>query len=176
MNLVDMYQSATLLVPQWHTMQVDPPAPAPQTGWRTATLATLAVGPIALQAGDIIDARLDHEFDSEAPGAGYWTINGQQSEHWTRWTMASTAVRVGPAVDPNAGAYVIQPKETNWDWYIHHLAISRSGLYKVPAAIPAAYIYDRVYFKSGMSYTNPAYRDVQINGAPYPLLQVALYR
>jgi hypothetical protein len=175
-TMVESAETNTLRVGEWHTMNRDPADPAlPQVGWRSANLVTMAIGPIQLRAGDRLDVRLMHEFDSEAPGAGFWTINGIQSEHWSRWTMASTAVFMRSAISAAGGTSVIPGQEQNWDWYIHHLGINRSAYHFVKADC-LCYIYDRVYFKSGMSYTNPAYRDVQINGGQYPRLQVAVYR
>jgi hypothetical protein len=175
-TMVEFAETSTLRVPQWHTLERDPADTAlPQTAWRTATLATLVVGPIMLRAGDVIDVRLQHEFDTEAPGAGFWTINGVQSEHWTRWTMASTQVRIGASVQTSGGIVVIPAQEQNWDWLIHHLGVNRSGYHLVRSAC-LCYVYDRVYFKSGMSYTDPAHRLVQVNGGQYPRLQVAVYR
>lgn len=175
--LVATLQSSTLRCPDWLTLERDPVS-GTQTGWATPIVNALAVGPIDLYAGDVIQAHLHHELDNENDGAGFWTINGVKSEHWFLWAMASTAVRVGQAVNPNAGAYVVPPQETNWDWLIHHLGVSRSDLYVVPADMPGAYVYDRVYFKSGMAYTRPEaqYRRIQINRAPYARLSVAVFR
>lgn len=146
--------------------------------WRSRTYATMALSLGDLTAGDVIDVRLDHEFSTAISGAGYWTVNGVQSEHWSCWVMASTAVLFGteaqlgsPGVElVGGGTYVIPPQETNWDWYIHHLGISRSQMYRVATDFPNAYLWSRVYFKSGAVYTPSTGGQITVHGTPYPAL------
>lgn len=155
--------------------------------YRSNTYATLAVGPFDFQVGDVIDSRLFHEFDSEAPGAGAWTVNGVQSEHWFRWTMASTAVYLGTSAQMGCagcswvgGTPIMPAQEFNWDWLVHHGPVSRASYYRVAAACTGCYVYDRVYFLSGKAYTLPdgpaSNRQVQLNSGQYAELQVAVYR
>src|SRR6266540_2031121 len=126
MQLVDFLETAVLLVPEWHELKRYPRDSAqPQTQWRTDTLTTLQVGPVDLLAGDVLDVRLEHEFDAEMDGASAYTVGGQQSEHWYLWIMGSTSARLRVS----SGVYidgVLPPKEQNWDWLIHHLAVCRS--------------------------------------------------
>lgn len=177
--MVDFDDSTTLRVGEWHELARWPrEVTQPQTSWRTDKLATLAVGPFNLKAGDVLDIRLHHEFDNEMDGAGYWTIDGVKSEHWSLWTMEATSVLVGSSIGSSAGAVAVPQQEENWDWFVHHKAVNRSGFYEVPADCTSCYVYDRVYFVSGMSYTRPEveFRQVQINPAPYAKLSVATFR
>jgi hypothetical protein len=216
-QLADFAETNTLLVPEWHELAAWPRGTTPGSGqdsWRTDTLTPLQVGPVDLEAGDILDVRLEHEFDAEMPGAGAWTVPtaceavaqrartrrerrrarrvlrlkrlgvstatatcNVQSEHWFLWIMSSTSARLrcnGVVVATD----VLHTKETNWDWLTHHLPVMRSGHYVVQQDLSNCYVQDRVYFKSGMSYTRPEpeNRRVQINGGPYPRLSLAVYR
>lgn len=183
MELVQLLESSALLVPEWHELKPYPAPPATQAAWRTDVLTTLQVGPVDLLADDVLDVRLEHEFDAERqdggplPGASAYTVGGQQSEHWFLYVMASTSARLR-AGGQVVATDVLRTKETNWDNLIHHLAVCRAGFWRVPQDFPAALVQDRVYFKSGLSYTMPEAenRQVQINSGVYPKLSVAVFR
>lgn len=154
--------------------------------WKTNTYAPLAVELPALPAGTVIIAELEHEFDNENPAnpSAPYKYAGAQTEHFYMWAMHSTAVLLGTrtnlgargAVLPSQSGtkYVVTPKETNWDWLIHHSPVSRSGRIRLASDIPAGMcVYDRVYFKSGSAYTDPNRTNkIQINAGPYPRLTV----
>lgn len=156
------------------------PDPAAPGDWRTGMYATLAcTGLPALLKGDIVEANLEHEFDTENEDTG-----GASTVHFYAWAMASTRVLIGTSAQlgqPNTpilgqGFYVIPPKETNWDWLIHHLGISRFGKWQADKDYPAGMcVYDAVYFKASGAYW-PAWAPVQINAYPYAGLTVEVRR
>lgn len=158
----------------------------PNGEWATGTYATLALQLPALPEETILRAELEHEFDNENPANpnAPYRYAGVQTEHFYMWAMHSTCVVLGsganigssgaPVPSQSGTKYIITPKETNWDWLIHHSPVSRTGTIKLATEIPAGmYVYDRVYFKSGGSYTDPTRANqMQINAGSYPRLTV----
>lgn len=166
-------RSATL-----RTAETWPLYQQPNGDWRSTVLAPVALGIGNVAVGDIIDVRMDHEFSTAIPGAGAYIVNGQQSEHWYCWVMASTSVYLGTRAQlggwgvpfGGGGSVIVPPQETNWDNLIHHLGVSRSGLWEVTSPITDACVWTRVYFVSGASYTPPSGGSVTVHSAPYVLL------
>lgn len=147
---------------------------------QTPMVATLAVGPIELKAGDLVDVRLRHEFTNSNTAQGAWTVLRccdalrVQSEHWGLWLMAAAGVLRGPAVDPAAGWWVMNPLAENFDNYVHHKIVDRSS-YSLITKDATQYFYTRVYFASSAGYTLPG-ATVRVEGGAYARLQVAVFR
>lgn len=166
---------------------------------KSNTYAALAVGPFpALQAGDIVSAELSHELDNTNPGDDLYKFNPAGGGPWPDgdparwlqgrygWAMASTRVYLGsPANLGERGAilpsqsgakYVLLPQETNWDWNVHHLGISRTGSIRLTAAIPWGwYMYDMLYFKAG-AYWKEGATKIHLNTTPYCRLTAQIVR
>lgn len=150
--------------------------------YRTDDIAPVAVGPINLKAGDIVDLRLMMQYandNSQAKGA--WTVMqccsyvSVKSEHWSLYAMGASGIRINDRLSWDNSDWAMPQHEQNFDNYQHYMTVDRSAYYRVTRDRPNAYFFPRTYFISSAGYTIPG-SSMRVVGDGYTKLQVAIYR
>lgn len=128
------------------------------------------IGPINLVPGEVLDIHVEQQVTNDNDANGWWTDTwGKQSEHWTLPVMVGNSIKMtkitrfdqglgAVAPDPTVPATTIVPQfEENWDRMTHHLPITRTWPWKVPANMAADwysgwYIFHLLNFKASPDY------------------------
>jgi hypothetical protein len=149
---------------------------AAKNRYRTPIVSALELGPIALKAGDVIDIRLSMQYANDNSTAkGAWTVNGQQSEHWSLWAMGASGVRINDKLTFDNSDWAMPQHDQNFDNYMHYQMVDRAAYYVMDRDRPTAFFLSRTYFVASAGYAT-AGQPMRIVGDGYSKMQIGIYR